>query len=83
MPDWNMQATIMILVGYQMSVFGTVISGGNGDGSVEALIVIAFLLFTPAAVLVAMIKLGDLVNNLIVAILVAVMLFVSGKSYYS
>ena len=77
MPDWNLQAAIVTLVGYEMAVFGTVISGG--DSNVEGLLIVAFLLFTPGALLTILIKLGDVSCGIIVAILTAVMLFVAGN----
>ena len=76
MADWNLQATIMILVGYPICVFGTVVTGGGN--TTEALIIIGFFLFTVAALLTALIKLGEVESNLIIKICCIVMLFIAG-----
>jgi hypothetical protein len=75
--EWELQAMIAGLVGYQMAIFGTVISSGSTNN--QPLIIIAFLCYTPAAFLIAAVKFADIGKHVVISILEIVLLFVAGK----
>jgi hypothetical protein len=77
MAAWESHAVIAILVGYQIAVFGTVTSSGFIHN--QPLIIIAFLLYTLAALIAALIKFGDAGSNFVNNISSIILLCISGK----
>jgi uncharacterized membrane protein YqaE (UPF0057 family) len=80
MANWHAHALIAVLVGYQISVFGTVTSSGFIHN--QPLLIIAFLLFTPAAVLLALLKFGEIKADFLVNICTIILLAISGESLH-
>jgi hypothetical protein len=77
MVAWQSHAVIAILVGYQIAVFGTVTSSGFIHN--QPLIIIAFLLYTLAALIAALIKFGEGGSNSVYNISSIILLCISGK----
>jgi len=71
MADWMTLAVVHLMVGFQADVLG-MISYGSGDTSTQALLIIAFLIYIVVAALVAMTKLANLDQNLIINIIILV-----------
>jgi len=76
MADWLMLATIHVLVGFEADVLGF-IGYGSGNSDTQALLIIAFLLYCLAAILIVMTKLADFNHDLIISIIVLVALFIA------
>jgi hypothetical protein len=77
MADWFMLAIIHAFVGYEAVVLGFINSGGS-DAS-DAMLIIAFLVYTTAIILIALTYFGD-VNGMAVDICTIVLLFIGGET---
>ena len=75
-------ATIHILVGFEIAGLGFLQTNTNEE-SVEALMIIAFLLYLASVVLTVLMKAGDLAGNTVIFVSTLILVFLAGKYCYA
>lgn len=76
---WENLALCHILIGYEADVLG-IITYVNGDQRTQALLIVAFVVYTISAILMAITKFTDHRLDLILAIFVIIFLISAGKT---
>ena len=77
MADWGKLALIHCLVGYELDALGFVRYGFGGSPT-QALLIIAFLLYTACAIIMALVKLEVIQLEMPITIATVVMLIIAG-----
>ena len=73
MVDFVKHALFAVVIGYQLVIYGMLTSSPSND-SIQAMMIIAFLCYTPALILGAGMIVSSLRNSKIIAILNAILL---------
>jgi len=73
MVDFVKHALFTVVIGFQLMVYG-MLSSYTGDNSVQAMMVIAFLCYAPAAILAGGMIVGPLRTSKIIAIINSILL---------
>ena len=81
MAEYLTMAVIHILVGLEVVMFGFLSTPtGANEEDVEALMIIGILLLIPTAILVVLVKAGDLAGNIIATCFALAFAIASGRS---